>query len=132
VGLKLNGTHQLKVYADDVNLLGDNEDTIKKNTETLIDISKEDGLEVNTDESKYTLRSGHQNAGQNHDIKIVNRSFENLAHFKYLGTTVTIQILIQEKIERRLNLGNACYRSVQNLLPSRLLSKNTKIRITKA
>jgi hypothetical protein len=52
-----------------------------------------------------------------------------VAQFKYLGTTVTNQNLIQEKINRRLNSGNACYRSVQNLLCSRLLSKNVKIRI---
>jgi hypothetical protein len=45
VGLKLKGTHQLLAYADVVNLLGDNVDTIKKNTETLIDASKEVGLE---------------------------------------------------------------------------------------
>jgi hypothetical protein len=49
VGLKLNGIHQLLVYADDVNLLGDNIDAIKKNMETIIDASKEVGLEVNTE-----------------------------------------------------------------------------------
>jgi hypothetical protein len=67
------------VYADDVNLLGDNTDTIKKNTETLMDASKEVGLEVNTEETKYMLLSRHQNVGQNHDIKIANRCFENVA-----------------------------------------------------
>jgi hypothetical protein len=44
LGLKLNGAHQLLAYDDDVNLLGDNIDTIKENTETLIDASKEVGL----------------------------------------------------------------------------------------
>jgi hypothetical protein len=65
--LKLNGTHQLLVYADDVNLLGDNTDVIKKNTETLIDANKEVGLEVNTEKTKYMLLSHHQNAGQSYD-----------------------------------------------------------------
>jgi hypothetical protein len=57
VGLKLNGTHQLLAYADNVNLLGDNIDTIKKNMETLIDASKEFGLEINVEETKHMLLS---------------------------------------------------------------------------
>jgi hypothetical protein len=65
VGLKLNGTHQLLAYADDVNLLGDNIDTIKKTTETLIYANKEVGLEVKIEKTKYMLLSHHQNAGQN-------------------------------------------------------------------
>jgi hypothetical protein len=73
MGLKLNGTHQLLAYADDVNLLGDNIDTIKKNTETLIDASKQVGLEINAEKTKYMLLSRYQNVGQNRDIKIANR-----------------------------------------------------------
>jgi hypothetical protein len=58
-------------------------------------------------ETEYMLLSRHQNAGQNHDIKIANRSFEIVAQFKYFGTTVINQNLIPEKIKSRLNSGNA-------------------------
>jgi hypothetical protein len=116
VGLKLNGTHQLLAYADDVNLLEGNINTIKKNTETLIDAGKEVGLEINVEKFKYMLLSSHQNIGQNRDINTANKSFENVSQFKYLGTTVTNRNLIQGEIKRILNSGSTCYHSVQNLL----------------
>jgi hypothetical protein len=69
--------------------------TIKKNTESLVDASKEVGLEINVEKTKYMLLSHHQNVGQILDIKIANRLFENVSQLKYLGTTVTNQNLIQ-------------------------------------
>jgi hypothetical protein len=65
--LKLNGTHQLLVCGDDVNLLRDDVCTIKRNTETLIDASGEVGLEINVEIAKYRVESRHQNIGQDRD-----------------------------------------------------------------
>jgi hypothetical protein len=79
VQLKLNGTHQLLAYVDYVNLLGDNIDTVKKNTGTWNDDSKEVGLEVNVQKTKYMLLSHHQNVGQNQDTKVANKLLENLS-----------------------------------------------------
>jgi hypothetical protein len=90
--------------------------------------SKNECRELST---SYMLLSRQQNAGQNRDIKIANRSFENMPQFKYLETTLTNQNLIVEEIKRRLNFVNACYHSVQNLLSYCLLSQNLKIRIYK-
>jgi hypothetical protein len=64
--------------------------------------------------------SRHKNVGQNRDIKIAKRSFENVSQFKYFGTTVTNQNFIREEIKMSLNSGNACYHSVQTLLSSRV------------
>jgi hypothetical protein len=109
--------------------LGGSVHVIKKNTEALVAASKETGVEVNAEKTKYMVMSRNQNGGQNHYIKVDNKSFKRVEHFKYLGTALTNRNSIQEEIKSRLNSGNACYLLVQELLSSNLLSKNTKIKI---
>jgi hypothetical protein len=109
----------------------ENIDTIKKNIEALLDASKEFGLEVKPEKTKYMLMSRSQKVGQKHSIKIANRSFEEVAKFRYLGTTLTDQKCMHEEIKSRLKSGNACCHSVHSLLSSRLLSRNVKVKIYK-
>jgi hypothetical protein len=129
-GLKMKGTYQLLAYADDLNILGENIDTIHRTKESLLDASKDVGLEVNSEKIKCMLAL-RKKAGQKHSIKIANRSFEGVTQFKYLGTTLTDQNCTQEEIKSRLNSENACYHSVQSLLSSHPLSKDVKVKIYK-
>ena len=126
--MKLNGTHNLLAYADDVNILGGNLHTVQENAEALVVATEENGLEVNADKTKYMIMSRDQNAERSYIMKIDSSSIESVEEFRYLGTTLTDQNSIQEEIKSRLKLGNACYYSVQNLLSSSLLSKNLKIK----
>jgi hypothetical protein len=73
------------------------------------------------------LKSGHQNAEQDHTSQTATKSFQNVVNFKYFGTTATNQNAVHE--ESRLNSENACCHPVQNLLSSHLLSKNVKIKL---
>jgi len=99
--LKLNGTHQLLAYADDVIILGGSIHTLKENAETLVAATREIGLEVSADKTR------DQNAGRIQSVRIDNSTFERAEGFKYLGTTLINQNYIEEKIESRLRLGNA-------------------------
>ncbi|KAJ4446640.1 hypothetical protein ANN_13337 [Periplaneta americana] len=86
-GLELNGLHQLLVYADYVNMLGEIPQMIRENTGILLEASKEIGLEVNPEKTKYMIMSRDKNIVRNGNIKIGNLSFEDVEKFKYLGVT---------------------------------------------
>ncbi|KAJ4437772.1 hypothetical protein ANN_13710 [Periplaneta americana] len=127
-----NWLHQLLIYVDDMNMLGKNPQMIRENTEILLEASEDIGLEVNLEKTKYMIMSRDQNIPLNGNIKIGNLSFEDVEKFKYLGATVTTINDTREEIQLRINMGNACYYSVEKLFSSRLLSKNLKVRIYKA
>ena len=103
----MNGIHQLLVYADDVNMLGKNLQTIRENTEILIKASKDIGLKVYSIKTKYMITSHQQHIIQNQNIATENVSFENVEKFKFLGVTVTNTNDIRKEIKRRINMGNA-------------------------
>jgi hypothetical protein len=81
------------------------------------------GLEINAEKTKNMIMSHHRTSGRSQNIRTANETFENVAKFKYLGMTPTNQNDMHDKVKSRLNSGNACYHSVQNLSSSRLIQK---------
>jgi hypothetical protein len=112
-----------------VNILNENTDTLNKNTEAVLEARREDGVEVNTEKTRYMVVSRHQNVGQSHNLQIANKSHENVEKFKSLRAAVTNKNYIHEEIKSRLNSGNACYHSVQSLLSSHLSYENLNVKI---
>jgi len=105
--LKLNGTHHLLAYDNDVNILGGIIHTLKENAEALVAATREIGMEVSADKTKYMVMSRDQNAGRIHSVSIDNCTFERVEDLKYLGKNLTNQNSISKVIKSRLRSGNA-------------------------
>ena len=107
---------------------GENLQTVRENAEIFKKASKDIGLEVNSEMTKYVITSRRQNVIQTQNIVIGNLSFENVEKLRYLGVRVTNTNDIREEIKRRINMGNACYYPLEKILSSRLLSKKLKVK----
>ena len=84
--MKLNGTHQLLAYADEVNILGGSIHTVKENAVALVAVTREIRLEVSADKTKYMVMSRDQNAERIHSMRIDNSTFERVEEFKYFSS----------------------------------------------
>jgi hypothetical protein len=93
IGLEMNGTHQLPVYADSINLLGNSINTIKENIETLLGARKNIGLEINVEKTKYMIMSRHPNSGKNQNIRITNGLIPKNLKIKIYKTVILQTVL---------------------------------------
>jgi hypothetical protein len=130
--LKLNGPHQLPLYANYVNLLRESINTIHENSAILLVASKNNGLQINAEKTKYMLMSlSSIECRTKCYIKTVSKSVENVAKFKYLQNILKNQNNMHEEVKSILYSGNACYCLAQNLLPSLCYLKTQTLKYTK-
>jgi uncharacterized protein YwbE len=109
------------VYADDDdnNLLRGGIRTTNTNTKHLLVATKEIGLDVNIQKTKYLFVPGDQHTGKLYKIMWGNKSFESVEEFKYsVKIRTTTKNCIPEGIKSRLKSGSGCFHSVQNILTS--------------
>ena len=103
-GLDMNGKYQLLVYANDVNMLGENLQTVRQNTLVLMKTCKDISQEVNSEKTKYMITFHHQSAVQNENVINGTLCFENVEKIKHLGIMVTKTNNIREEMKFRINL----------------------------
>jgi hypothetical protein len=103
--------------------------TVHENKQTSLAVSDEIGLEVNAERTNYTVMSTDQNEGQNRNIKIDNKSFESVEHFKYLGATSQVNTALMKKLKADGAQSTSATARSWVFASFRLLSKNINIKV---
>lgn len=130
IGISLgNYKINLLAYADDIVILGQTEDDIRKLFKLLEDETRITGLKINSDKTKYMQIS--RNPNNIGSLKIDDWEFQKVDEFKYLGSIINEFGLFGKEIEHRLITANKCYYSLHKLLSSKLLSRSSKLRCYK-
>jgi len=122
-GVRFNGkVHALLAYADDVVILGSNEENIK-NTTYIMTRTLNMSLMINEGKTKYMVVTRGNQLDQNRRLKIENYCFKKVESFKYLGVNINIRNNYHEEIKLRIKAGNRCCFALQKTFRSKLLSK---------
>ncbi|XP_054289682.1 uncharacterized protein LOC129004977 [Macrosteles quadrilineatus] len=125
IGIKIN----VLAFADDVALLAENRKDLESLTKVLIKEANHVGLTINHQKTKYMNVARTEGVARKENFKVDDLEFEHVDEFKYLGITITHDNKEEKEIQNRVIVASATYWSLVNMLKSKTLSKNTKIKI---
>jgi hypothetical protein len=125
----LNRQVQVVAYADDVAIIARNKRALEENFALLEEKARDLGLEVNRSKTKFMkLRKPGEVRGEA-TVRLKGKEYQRVEVFKYLGSITTEDNKTSVETEERIASGNRCYYTMQNMLKSKNVSRNTKIRI---
>ncbi|CAG9130045.1 unnamed protein product [Plutella xylostella] len=131
-GLQLNGKHKVVGYADDLAVLGKTAEEVRKAAKLLDTEAGKIGLRINRGKSEYLhMKRYKDKSGRRQDLHVGDVTYKGVSRFKYLGCTVTDTNTRDEEIDTRIQSFLRCSAALHKVLTSRLLSRNTKLRIYK-
>ncbi|CAG9134902.1 unnamed protein product [Plutella xylostella] len=131
-GLQLNGKHKVVGYADDLAVLGKTAEEVRKAAKLLDTEAGKIGLRINRGKSEYLHMKRYKDKSvRRQDLHVGDVTYKGVSRFKYLGCTVTDTNTRDEEIDTRIQSFLRCSAALHKVLTSRLLSRNTKLRIYK-
>lgn len=129
-GTLVHKSQQLFAYADDLDIVGRNAQTVVRGFQALKDAAHPAGLQISEGKTKYLVMSRHEPTNRG-DLVIGHHTIEKVNSFDYLGSNVNSSNKLAEEIERRIAAGNRCLFALAKVFGSKVLQRNAKIRVYK-